>query len=85
MSPNITGNYSMDHARSVDLAEHAYEVAKRLLKKNGSFVVKVFQGDLFDDYLKKVKASFGFTKIHSPKASRKSSSEVYVVGKGFRS
>ena len=83
MSPNITGHYSMDHAKSVDLSEFALDVAQKLLKDGGNFVVKVFQGDLFNDYLKKVKSSFNFTKAHSPKASRKQSSEIYIIGKGF--
>jgi 23S rRNA (uridine2552-2'-O)-methyltransferase len=83
MSPNITGNYSMDHARSIDLAEKALEIAKKFLKENGNFVVKVFQGDLFDGYFNEVKTKFKFTKAHSPSASRKQSSEIYVIGKGF--
>jgi 23S rRNA (uridine2552-2'-O)-methyltransferase len=83
MSPNITGHYSMDHARSVDLAERALEVAKKALKSRGNFVVKVFEGDLFKDYFDKIKSSFEFTKAHSPKATRKQSSEIYVIGKGF--
>jgi 23S rRNA (uridine2552-2'-O)-methyltransferase len=83
MSPNITGNYSMDHARSIDLANTALDIAERALKKGGNFVVKVFQGDLYNDFLNEVKARFGFIKAHSPKASRKSSSEIYIVGKGF--
>jgi 23S rRNA (uridine2552-2'-O)-methyltransferase len=83
MSPNISGHYSMDHARSVDLAEKALEVAKKTLKPRGNFVVKVFEGDLFRDYFDKVKSSFEFTKAHSPKASRKQSSEIYVIAKGF--
>ncbi len=84
MSPNITGHYSMDHAKSIDLAENALEIAKNYLKENGNFVVKVFQGDLFDDYLKEVTSKFRFIKVHTPKASRKSSSEIYVIGKGFK-
>ena len=83
MSPNITGHYSMDHAKSVDLAEKALDIAKKILKENGNLIVKVFQGDLFKNYHKEVKKNFRFTKIHSPKASRKQSSEVYVIGKGF--
>jgi 23S rRNA (uridine2552-2'-O)-methyltransferase len=85
MSPNITGHYSMDHARSVDLAERALEVAEKILKSRGNFVVKVFEGDLFKDYFDKIKSSFEFTKAHSPKATRKQSSEIYVIGKGFLS
>jgi 23S rRNA (uridine2552-2'-O)-methyltransferase len=83
MSPNITGHYSMDHARSVDLAERALEVAEKTLKSRGNFVVKVFEGDLFKDYFDRIKSSFEFTKAHSPKATRKQSSEIYVIGKGF--
>jgi 23S rRNA (uridine2552-2'-O)-methyltransferase len=83
MSPNITGHYSMDHARSIELAEISLGVARKLLKKGGNFVVKVFEGDLFADFFKEVEDSFGYTKAHSPKASRKQSSEIYVIGKGF--
>jgi 23S rRNA (uridine2552-2'-O)-methyltransferase len=83
MSPNITGNYSMDHARSIALAETAFDVARKLMRKSGNFVVKVFQGDLFPDFQKQVEATFGFTKAHAPKASRKQSSEIYLIGKGF--
>jgi 23S rRNA (uridine2552-2'-O)-methyltransferase len=84
MSPNITGHYSMDHARSVGLAERALEVTKKTLKPRGNFVVKVFEGDLFKDYFDRIKSSFEFTKAHSPRASRKQSSEIYVIAKGFR-
>ena len=83
MSPNITGHYSMDHARSVDLAEFALEIACSTLKKGGNFVVKVFQGDMFKQYFDGVKTKFRFVKGHSPAASRKSSSEIYVVAKGY--
>ncbi|UCF07408.1 MAG: RlmE family RNA methyltransferase [Thermoplasmata archaeon] len=84
MSPSISGHYSMDQARSIDLAEKALLVAEQTLKHKGNFVVKVFQGELFSDFFQKIKARFTFVKGHSPKASRKSSSEIYVVGKGFR-
>lgn len=83
MSPNITGHYSMDHARSVDLAEFALDIAGRTLKTGGNFVVKVFQGDMFKGYFDDVKSQFRFVKGHSPAASRKSSSEIYVVAKGY--
>ncbi len=83
MSPNITGHYSMDHARSVDLAEFALEIACSTLKKGGNLVVKVFQGDMFKQYFDGVKNKFRFVKGHSPSASRKSSSEIYVVARGY--
>ena len=74
----------MDHARSIDLAKKALEIAKTLLRENGNFVVKVFQGDLFKGYFGEVKTMFRFTKAHSPKASRKSNSEIYIIGKVFK-
>jgi 23S rRNA (uridine2552-2'-O)-methyltransferase len=83
MSPDITGHYSVDQARSAFLAEKALELAKKILKPGGNFVVKVFQGEDFQSLLKKVKANFRFCKTFSPKASRMRSSEVYVVAKGF--
>jgi len=83
MSPNITGHYSMDHARSVDLAEIALELASGTLRRGGNFVVKVFQGDMFKAYFDDVKSKFRFVKGHSPAASRKSSSEIYIVAKGY--
>ncbi|MCQ5375258.1 MAG: RlmE family RNA methyltransferase [Methanomassiliicoccales archaeon] len=83
MSPNISGNYSTDHARSVELCEHALEFAKKSLKDGGSMVVKIFQGDLLKDYLRRVRKSFLDVKLHSPKASRPTSSEIYVIARGF--
>jgi 23S rRNA (uridine2552-2'-O)-methyltransferase len=83
MSPNISGNYSIDHAKSVDLAETAFEFGCKVLRPGGNLVIKVFQGDMFPDLLKKVKDRFEFCKAHSPKASRKASSEIYIIGRGF--
>jgi 23S rRNA (uridine2552-2'-O)-methyltransferase len=84
MSPNISGNYSVDHARSIELSETAFEFAQKVLGPGGRLIIKVFQGDMFADLLKKVKGYFEFCKAHSPKASRKASSEIYIVAKGFR-
>lgn len=83
MSPNITGHYSMDHANSVYLAEMAQRTAEAILVRGGNFVVKVFEGDLFSTYLSGLKSQFSRVKVHNPKASRKSSSEVYVVAKNY--
>ncbi|MGM0510678.1 MAG: RlmE family RNA methyltransferase [Thermoplasmatota archaeon] len=81
MAPNISGNYSMDHARSIYLATIALDFAKNNLKKGGDFVVKVFQGEDFEGFLDRVKDNFEFAKGFSPKASRSSSSEMYIIGK----
>ncbi len=84
MSPNISGNYSIDQARSVDLCTHALEFARRTLRPGGSLVMKIFEGDMMNNFLSEVKKSFSSVRLHSPKASRSSSSEIYVVAKGFR-
>jgi 23S rRNA (uridine2552-2'-O)-methyltransferase len=84
MAPNISGIDAADQAASLYLCELALEFAVKHLKPNGGFVVKVFQGDGFDAYLKAVRAAFGSASIRKPKASRPRSSEVYVVAKNFR-
>lgn len=80
-APNLTGNWSYDHARSIDLATSALECAKKILKPGGGFAVKVFQGDLFPDFLDKVRQAFVKVKAYSPAASRKQSAEIYVIGR----
>lgn len=83
MSSNISGHYSMDQANSVYLAEMALETAESLLPLGGNFVVKVFEGDLFSSFLKQLKPRFSRVKVHNPKASRKSSSEVFIIAKNY--
>lgn len=83
MSPNISGNYSLDHARSVDLVLNALEVARSALKEGGVFVAKIFEGDMLREVLAEVKKSFSSVKLHSPRASRPTSSEIYIIARGF--
>lgn len=83
MSPNISGNYSIDHARSVDLCHHALEFSRQTLRPGGTLVMKVFEGDLMNELLSDVRRYFTSVRLHSPKASRSSSSEIYVVAQGF--
>lgn len=83
MAPNIAGCYSTDHARSINLCMFAVDVCDRILKKNGKMVMKVFMGDMFQTLIKELEARFSSVKIHSPDASRPTSSEVYVISKGF--
>lgn len=84
MAPNISGNYSVDHARSMELSRTAFDFARQVLRPGGNFLVKVFQGDMFRDLLTDMKKRFDFCKGHSPQASRKASSEIYIVGKGYK-
>jgi len=80
VSPNISGIWEVDHARQIDLAEQSMKIALKVLKPSGNFFVKVFQGDMFDDFVKKVKEHFRVVKIVKPKASRAKSSEMFVLG-----
>ena len=82
-APNLSGNWTLDHARSIDLSRSALRVAEETLRPGGNFLVKVFQGDTFLDYLSEVRGNFRRAQSHSPAASRKESAEMYVVGQGF--
>jgi len=84
MAPNVGGNYSTDHARSIHLCTFAIDVADSILKKNGKMVIKVFMGDLFSTVREEMERRFQSVKVHSPDATRSTSSEVYIIAKGFR-
>jgi len=81
MAPNMTGEYDLDHARSVHLARQAFTVAEEILATDGDFVAKVFQGQDLDALREEIEESFQYVRTMSPEASRDSSSEVYLVGK----
>ena len=82
MAPNMTGEYDLDHARSVHLARTAFETALELLAPGGDFVAKVFEGPDTDDLRSEVEAEFEYARTVHPEASRDASSELYLVGKG---
>ncbi|MCJ2513592.1 MAG: RlmE family RNA methyltransferase [Candidatus Thermoplasmatota archaeon] len=83
MSPNISGNYSIDHANSVHLCKQSLNLVDKILKDNGNFLCKLFMGEEFDDFIKIFKNKFKNVKLYSPPASRKSSSEIYIIGRNF--
>jgi len=82
-APNLSGVWSLDHARSIDISRSALKIATSVLKTGGNFVVKVFQGDLFDPFTRGVDAHFSFVKAFNPRASRKQSAEIYIVAKRY--
>lgn len=84
MSPKLSGNRSKDHALSVHLSGMALAVADQMLRKGGKAVTKVFQGDMYNDYLDSVRKRFSFVKGHRPEATISESAEMYVIAKGFR-
>ncbi len=84
MAPNISGVDAIDQPASMYLVDLALDLARQILKPGGNFVVKVFQGEGFEQYKAEVKQSFGGVKVRKPKASRPRSREVYIVGLGFK-
>jgi 23S rRNA (uridine2552-2'-O)-methyltransferase len=84
MAPNISGVDSIDQPSSMYLVELALDFALQTLNKEGRFLVKVFQGSGFDDYLKAVRSSFRVVKTRKPKASRARSREVYILAQGLK-
>ncbi|MEM3696203.1 MAG: RlmE family RNA methyltransferase [Candidatus Bathyarchaeia archaeon] len=83
-SPNISGIWEIDHARQIDLAQYSLKVALETLRFPGNFFVKVFQGDLLDDFIQRMKKHFEIVKIVKPKASRAKSSEIFLLGMQLR-
>ncbi|PSQ16154.1 23S rRNA (uridine(2552)-2'-O)-methyltransferase [Halobacteriales archaeon QS_8_69_73] len=79
---DVTGEYELDHARSVHLARTAFETALELLAPGGDFVAKVFEGPDTDNLRNEVEVEFEYARTIHPDASRDSSSELYLVGKG---
>lgn len=84
IAPNISGIPSIDQARSIYLAELALDFAQRHLAQGGRFLVKVFQGQGFEEFRKAVEASFKTVVVRKPQASRGRSAEVYLLGSGKR-
>ena len=84
VSPNISGIWELDHARQIDLARQSLRIATSVLRLRGNFFVKVFQGDMLNDFVEEVKQYFSFVKLIKPKASRAKSSELYVLGMNLR-
>ncbi|MNF16770.1 Ribosomal RNA large subunit methyltransferase E [compost metagenome] len=66
------------------LVELVLDMVRQVLKPNGNFVAKVFQGEGSDEFLKDVRTSFEKVVIRKPEASRPRSREVYLVAKGFK-
>ncbi len=80
MAPNISGIDMADQARAMHLAELALDFATDHLKPGGAFLVKVFQGSGFEEYIRLMRSRFGKVVTRKPKASRDRSSEVYLLG-----
>ncbi|WP_116644412.1 23S rRNA (uridine(2552)-2'-O)-methyltransferase RlmE [Salinivibrio sp. HTSP] len=84
MAPNMSGNQAADQPKAMYLVELALEMCREVLGPKGSFVVKVFQGEGFDQYLAEVRKMFTAVKIRKPDSSRARSREVYIVATGYK-
>lgn len=84
MAPNISGVESVDQPRALYLAELALEFSRQVLVSGGAFLVKVFQGQGSEEYLKTLRSDFASLAIRKPKASRPRSNEVYALARNFK-
>ena len=84
MAPNTCGIQKVDHIRIMNILEHVYEFAKIVVNNNGALVAKIFQGGAFNKLNNEIKKNFKQVFNFKPKASRKQSTELYIICKGFR-
>lgn len=84
MAPNMSGNSAVDQPQAMYLVELALDMAAQVLRPGGNFLVKVFQGEGFDDYLKAMRAQFTTVVTRKPDASRARSREVYLLGRQYK-
>jgi len=80
VAPRLSGVWDFDHARQIDLARRSLQIALAILRPNGNFFVKTFQGDLLSDFIEEIKHHFARVEIIKPLASRARSAEIYVLG-----
>lgn len=84
MAPNTTGHKQTDHLRIMAVVEAAYYFAREVLRPDGAFIAKVFQGGAENNLLAEMKKDFKVVKHMKPPASRKESAEQYVIATGFK-
>jgi 23S rRNA (uridine2552-2'-O)-methyltransferase len=84
MAPDMSGNYDLDQTRSVHLAGMALRFAVGHLRPGGHFCCKVFEGADFHEFREELRTHFSRVFQFHPEASRKASSEIYLVGRGFK-
>lgn len=85
MAPNMSGVALTDQVRAMDLAELARDFARDWLRPGGTFLVKLFQGVGFDDYVRGLRADYRHVTMRKPKASRARSREVYALATALHS
>ncbi|KAF1056933.1 MAG: Ribosomal RNA large subunit methyltransferase E [Pseudomonas delhiensis] len=84
MAPNMSGLPAVDMPRAMFLCELALDLCTRVLRPGGDFLIKIFQGEGFDAYLKMVRENFDKVQMRKPLSSRDRSREQYLLARGFR-
>ncbi|WP_373188356.1 23S rRNA (uridine(2552)-2'-O)-methyltransferase RlmE [Halopseudomonas sp.] len=84
MAPNMSGTPEVDQPAAIYLCELALDMAEKVLKPGGDFLIKVFHGEGFDEYFKFMRSRFDKVVTRKPDASRGRSRETYLLGKGFK-
>ncbi|MBL4611445.1 23S rRNA (uridine(2552)-2'-O)-methyltransferase RlmE [Halopseudomonas sp.] len=84
MAPNMSGTPEVDQPAAIYLCELALDMAEKVLKPGGDFLIKVFHGEGFDEYFKLMRSRFDKVVTRKPDASRGRSRETYLLGKGFK-
>jgi len=84
MAPNMSGIRAADQAAAMLLCELALDLAVKVLRPGGDFLIKVFHGEGFDEYLKEVRQQFEKVQMRKPASSRDRSREQYLLARGFR-
>ncbi|BBT42048.1 23S rRNA (uridine(2552)-2'-O)-methyltransferase RlmE [Pseudomonas putida] len=84
MAPNMSGTPAVDMPRAMFLCELALDLACRVLRPGGDFLIKIFQGEGFDQYLKDVRGKFDKVQMRKPSSSRDRSREQYLLGRSFK-
>lgn len=84
MAPNMSGTPAVDMPKAMFLCELALDLASRVLRPGGDFLIKIFQGEGFDTYLKDVRQKFDKVQMRKPSSSRDRSREQYLLARGYR-
>ncbi len=84
MAPKTTGTKFVDHMQSIKLVERALELVISYLKKEGTFIAKIFEGEKLPLLKKEIEKHFRSVKLFKPKSSRKESREIFIIAQGFK-
>ncbi len=84
MAPNMSGIRTADQAAAMYLCELALDLASKVLRPGGDFLIKIFHGEGFDEYLRDVRRRFEKVQMRKPSSSRDRSREQYLLGRGLR-